>query len=117
MIVDEHEMVVASLEIMFEDYKGIEVCGRAINGAQAIEMAGQLLPDVILMDLMMPVMDGLTATKIIRQQHPQIKIVILTASTLEADKDAALAAGAHAYIGKDCTSGQLIDTIRETVRI
>ena len=115
VIVDEHEMVVTSLKIMFENLSGIEIIGQAVNGAEAVEVAGKLLPDVMLMDIVMPVMDGLTATRIIREQYPQIKIVILTASTLEADKDAAFEAGAHNYLGKDCSTSQLIETIRAVV--
>jgi DNA-binding NarL/FixJ family response regulator len=115
VIVDEHEMVVTSLKIMFENLSRIEIIGRAVNGAEAIDMAGQLLPDVILMDINMPVMDGLTATRLIRKEYPQIKVVILTASTLEADKQAALEAGAHSYVRKEGSSLELIEAIRAVV--
>ena len=115
VIVDEHEMVATSLKIMFENLSGIEIIGHAVNGAEAVDLAGELLPDVMLMDIMMPVMDGLTATQLIRKQYPQIKIVILSASTLDADKQAAHEAGAHTYLGKDCSSAELIETIRAVV--
>ncbi|MEO8607151.1 MAG: response regulator transcription factor [Chloroflexota bacterium] len=116
VIVDEHEMVVTSLKIMFESLSGIEIIGRAVNGAEAVDLAGALLPDVMLMDIMMPVMDGLTATRLIRKQYPQVKIVILTASTLEADKQAALDAGAHSYVRKEGSSVELIEAIRAVMR-
>jgi DNA-binding NarL/FixJ family response regulator len=115
IIVDEHEMVVTSLKIMFESLSGIEIIGRAVNGAEAIDLAGELLPDVMLMDIMMPVMDGLTATQIIREQYPQIKIIILTASTLESDQQAALDAGAHRYVSKEGSGAELIEAIRAVV--
>jgi DNA-binding NarL/FixJ family response regulator len=115
VIVDEHEMVVTSLKIMFENLSGIEIIGRAVNGAEAVDLAGELLPDVILMDINMPVMDGLTATQLIREKYPQIKIVILTASTLEADKQAALEAGVHGYVRKEGSSTELIEAIRAVV--
>ena len=115
VIVDEHEMVVNSLKIMFENLSGIEIIGRAVNGAEAIDQAGELLPDVILMDINMPVMDGLPATRLIRKEYPQIKVVILTASTLEADKQAALEAGAHSYVRKEGSSLELVEAIRKVV--
>jgi two-component system nitrate/nitrite response regulator NarL len=115
VIVDEHEMVVTSLKIMFESLSGIEIIGRAVNGAEAIDLAGELLPDVMLMDIMMPVMDGLTATQIIRDKYPQIKIIILTASTLESDQQAALDAGAHRYVSKEGSGAELIEAIRAVV--
>jgi NarL family two-component system response regulator LiaR len=112
MIVDEHEMVALGLSIVFDDLSDMEMVGRAENGAAAIQLAGELRPDVIVMDIMMPVMDGLTATRIIHERDPHIRIIILSASTLDADREAALGAGAQGYVTKEGSSAELVETIR-----
>jgi DNA-binding NarL/FixJ family response regulator len=116
LIVDEHDLVATSLKLVFENISGIEVIGRAANGSEGVEMAGDLRPDVVLMDINMPVMDGLTATRIIREKYGQIKVVVLTASILEADMQAAFEAGAHAYLRKECSTAELVEAIRSAAR-
>jgi DNA-binding NarL/FixJ family response regulator len=116
LLADEHDFVVTSLQIVFEMVNNVEMVGRAKDGSEAVEVAGELLPDVILMDLNMPVMDGLTATRLIREKYPQIKIIVLTASTLESDKEAALEAGAHVYLRKESSTDEIVEAIRTVVR-
>ncbi|MEO8609555.1 MAG: response regulator transcription factor [Chloroflexota bacterium] len=117
MIVDDHEMVAASLVIALEDSVGIEIVGQAANGSEGIEMVGKLLPDVVLMDIQMPVMDGITATKLIHQKYPQVKIIALTASTSTADKEAALAAGAHRFLQKEAHfTDEILEAIYKALR-
>jgi DNA-binding NarL/FixJ family response regulator len=112
LLVDEHELVRKSLTLMIEGMAGLEVVGEAPNGKVAIDMTGDLMPDVILMDINMPVMDGLTATRLIRQQHPQIKVIVLTASILEADTLTASEVGASAYLRKDASTAEIESAIR-----
>jgi DNA-binding NarL/FixJ family response regulator len=76
-----------------------------------------LNPDVVLMDLRMPVMDGFEATAIIRDRHPNVKIVVLSASNLQSDIEAAMQAGAHAYLNKNRDNGDsIVRTIRSVIR-
>jgi DNA-binding NarL/FixJ family response regulator len=90
----------------------LEVIGEAINGAEAVTMAHELRPDVILMDLLMPVMDGITATTIIRRELPEIEVVALT-SVLEDDKViGAIRAGAIGYLLKDTEADELRRAIK-----
>jgi DNA-binding NarL/FixJ family response regulator len=116
LMADEHDFVISSLQLAFDMADNIELVGRAEDGLEAVAMAGELLPDVILMDIVMPGMDGLTATRIIREKYPKIKIIILTASTLEADHKASMEAGAHIYLRKETSMHDLIAIIRAFVR-
>jgi DNA-binding NarL/FixJ family response regulator len=116
LLVDEHDFVISSLQLAFDMVDNIELVGRGEDGLEAVELAGELLPDVILMDIVMPEMDGLTATRIIREKYPQIKIIVLTASTLEADHRAAMDAGAHIYLRKETSMHDLISIIQAVVR-
>jgi two-component system, NarL family, response regulator LiaR len=115
LLADEHDFVISSLQLAFDMVNNIELVGRAENGIEAVELAGELLPDVILMDIIMPEMDGLAATRIIREKYPQIKIIVLTASTLEADQKASMEAGAHIYLRKETSMQDLIAIIRKVV--
>lgn len=112
LIIDDHEMVVMSIAIALETIGDIEVVGHAYNGFQGVEMVEKLLPDVVLMDILMPGMNGVVATKIIHQKYPQIKIIVLTASTLPSDMKAALEAGADSVLQKETHS---IDDILEAI--
>jgi NarL family two-component system response regulator LiaR len=112
LLADEHELVALSLEIAFTVFDDIKLIGRAANGLEAIEMVGRLGPDVVLMDLIMPIMDGFQATVIIRKRYPKVKVIALSASLLMEDTEAAMQAGAHAYLNKNEHSGEsIISTI------
>ena len=80
LIVDDHNMVRRGLKILLEQFPGIQVVGEAANGLQAIEFVSHLEPDVVLMDLVMPVMDGIEAIQRIIAIHPDQRIIVLTAS-------------------------------------
>lgn len=116
LLVDEHELVRNSLSTAMAVMADFEIVGEAIDGSNAIQKAANLQPDVILMDLNMPVMDGLTATKIIRKQYPQIKVIVLTASILEADTVMAEEAGASFYLRKDSSVAEIAAAIRAVVQ-
>jgi NarL family two-component system response regulator LiaR len=112
LIVDDHEVVRRGLRGFLELQDDMEVVGEASDGAIAISLADSLEPDVVLMDLLMPNVDGLTAIASIRQSHPNTDIVAVT-SFLEEDKvTAALEAGASGYLLKDASADEVADAIR-----
>jgi DNA-binding NarL/FixJ family response regulator len=112
MLVDDHTVVLHGLRMFLGLDPELEVIGEAINGAEAVTMAHELRPDVILMDLLMPIMDGITATTIIRRELPEIEVVALT-SVLEDDKViGAIRAGAIGYLLKDTEADELRRAIK-----
>jgi two-component system, NarL family, response regulator LiaR len=112
LIVDDHEWLRVGLAQFLEANDGITVVGTAANGVEAVELCSRLHPHVVLMDIMMPKLDGIAATKIIRQQYPQIAVVILTISTGYRRKPEALAAGASNYLVKGVSGKQIADALR-----
>jgi len=110
LIVDDNEVVREGLSSIFEPHADIEVVGKAVNGLDAVEQAEELHPDVILMDAQMPQMDGTEATRLIKKNLPDAKILFLTVyGDYVGD---ALAAGASWYLTKDCRRQDLLDAIR-----
>jgi DNA-binding NarL/FixJ family response regulator len=100
LIADDHRLFATSLmSVLCEDDR-VEVVGIAENGVQAVELAAELEPDVILMDLRMPVMDGLEATRRIRERRPSAQILLLTGTDSPIESDAT-AAGATAFLRKE----------------
>lgn len=114
LIVDDHEILRMGLAIFLETQDDLLLVGEAENGQQAIELCDQLHPDVVLMDIMMPVMDGITATHIIMQKHPDIAVLMLTSSFTGGREKEAREAGAQGYMRKNI-SGQVIAEMIRTV--
>lgn len=112
LIVDDHKVVRNGLKIYISLYDDVKVVGEAKNGRQAIERCAQLQPDVVLMDLVMPEVDGPTAIRQIRAQFPAIQIVVLTSFEEEELVQKAMAAGAIGFLYKDVEEEELIDAIR-----
>jgi two-component system, NarL family, response regulator LiaR len=112
MLVDDHAVVRSGLGAFLMVQNDLELVGEAENGAQAVERAAELQPDVILMDLMMPVMDGVAATAAIKQQNPAIQIVALTSFEEDGLVQGALRAGAVGYLMKNVTARELAAAIR-----
>jgi NarL family two-component system response regulator LiaR len=112
LIVDDHQVVRQGLRTFLELHDDILVVGEAGNGETAVAMAGQLSPDVILMDLVMPVMDGITATSQIKSNCPDTRVIALTSFTEDDKIFPALQAGASSYLLKDVTPDELVDAIR-----
>ena len=112
LIVDDHVVVRTGLAAVFDIEFDIECVGEAEDGHQAIEAAHDLQPDVILMDLLMPRMDGITAIKRINEKQPEIPILVLTSFVEEDQIILAIKHGASGYLMKDTTSVQLVDAIR-----
>jgi NarL family two-component system response regulator LiaR len=112
LIADDHELLRSGLSVMLGMCADLEVVGAAANGAEAVELCDALQPDVVLMDLMMPHTDGVTAIRSLRQAHPDIRIIALTGYDLEALVQGAIQAGAISYLLKDVSLGNLADAIR-----
>jgi two-component system, NarL family, response regulator LiaR len=112
MLVDDHTMVRRGLATFLMVFDDLELAGEAASGEAAIELCGQVLPDVILMDLMMPDMDGATATRLIRQRFPHVQVVALTSFKEQGLVQNALQAGAIGYLLKDVSAEELASAIR-----
>ena len=115
LIADDHRLFAQALEAILATDDRLEMVGHAGDGAEAVEMALTLKPDVILMDIAMPVMDGFQATKQIRKQVPKSCVLMLTGSNSRADVDRARDAGAAGYVTKDRIAAELVDAILEVV--
>ena len=111
LIADDHPMVREGLRSML-DAEGIEIIGEAVNGADAVERAQQIDPDVVLMDVRMPDMDGLAATEIIKQTSPQTSVIVITSYESKEYLRRAIEAGAAGYLLKGMSRDSLIDAIR-----
>lgn len=115
LIADDHRLFGQALESILATDDRLEVVGHAGDGSEAVELALAVDPDVILMDIAMPIMDGFQATKQIRKQRPQARVLMLTASNSRTDLDRARKAGAAGYVTKDRIAAELIDAIIEVV--
>jgi two-component system NarL family response regulator len=112
LIADDHPVVRAGLALMLKYERDMEPIAQAANGREAVELYAEHRPDVVLMDLRMPEMDGVEAIEAIRGRHPQARIILLT--TYETDEGIfrALRAGARAYLVKDAPCEEVLDTVR-----
>jgi NarL family two-component system response regulator LiaR len=113
MVVDDHAMVRLGLTTFLKVFDDLQLVGEAESGAAAIQLCDEMLPDVVLMDMVMPGMDGATATRAICQKHPQVRVIVLT-SFKEGDLvKNALEAGAIGYLLKDVCGDDLVQAIRD----
>lgn len=111
LIVEDHPMTLVGLKMLLEKSDSVQVVGEASNGLEAISLASTNQPEVILMDIGLPEMDGIEATQKIKQQHPGIRIIMLTSKDNEQDVFASLAAGADAY----CMKGISIESLSSAI--
>jgi NarL family two-component system response regulator YdfI len=116
LIADDHLIVREGLRLILETQDGFELVGEAVNGLEALRLAAELHPDVILMDLRMPEMDGLTAIERLQKTQPEIAVVILTTYNEDDLMRRGLRAGARGYLLKDTDRATLFNTIRAAVR-
>jgi DNA-binding NarL/FixJ family response regulator len=112
MIVDDHALFRRGLEMVLDEEEGIEVVGQASDGSEAVEKAGESLPDVVLMDIRMPRSSGIEACRAMKEVVPSAKIVMLTISDEEEDLFEAIRAGASGYLLKDLPLDEVADTVR-----
>jgi two-component system, NarL family, nitrate/nitrite response regulator NarL len=113
LIADDHQLFAEALQAILTRDGRIEVTGQAHDGYEAVLRARELRPDVILMDISMPLMDGIEATRKIRAELDGARVLMLTGSNSRLDVDRARAAGADGYITKDRIAAELIDAIVE----
>jgi DNA-binding NarL/FixJ family response regulator len=116
LIADDHRLFAEALEAILGADERIEVVGQASDGGQAVELARALGPDVVLMDVSMPVLDGFEATREIRAASDAVRVLMLTGSNSRADVDRSRAAGASGYVTKDRIASELVATIVEVTR-
>ena len=112
MITDDHLIVREGLRLILETAEGIDIVGEASDGTECLQLVPEVKPDVILMDLQMPRMDGITAIGHLRSEHPEIAIVILTTFNEDELMIRGLQAGARGYLLKDTSRENLLDTIQ-----
>jgi two-component system, NarL family, nitrate/nitrite response regulator NarL len=113
LIADDHRLFAEALEAILGGDTRIDVVGHASDGAEAVRLAKTLEPDIVLMDISMPVMDGIEAARTIRQEDGGARILMLTGSNSRSDVDRARTAGAAGYVTKDRIAAELIDAIVE----
>jgi NarL family two-component system response regulator LiaR len=116
LVVDDHRIVREGLQVLLAEIDDIEVVGEASNGIQSIDQAEQLRPDVILMDLEMPKMDGVEAIRRITAAQPDLRILVLTSFITDDKVFAAIKAGALGYLLKDSSSAELVESIHKVHR-
>ncbi len=115
LIADDHHVVRQGLRIFLALDGEIEIAGEASNGQEAIEKAQQFHPDIVLMDILMPVMDGITATGHIRREFPEIEVIALTSALDDTTVAKAIQAGAIGYLLKDTHAEELCEAIKSAV--
>ena len=116
LIVDDHAIVRKGIRALLSEAGGFEVVGEAGNGQEAVLRAAETHPDVILMDLLMPVMDGIEATRQITSQQPKARILVLTSFAADNKVFPAIKAGASGYLLKDSSPDELVRAIRQVHR-
>jgi len=110
LLVDDNRLMLEGLQNLLEAHS-IEVIGLAVDGLEAVERARELKPDVILMDIRMPKRDGLAATRLIKAEMPQVRIIILTTSTEDSDLFEAVKSGASGYLTKSMDAEELVEAL------
>lgn len=116
LIADDHAIVREGLRILLSDAPGLELVGEAADGLAAVEQAVRLQPDLVLLDLVMPGVDGIESTRRILAQQPRCRILILTSFAEDQNVVAAMQAGAAGYLLKDVLQADLLDAIERAMR-
>jgi DNA-binding NarL/FixJ family response regulator len=117
VIADDHELFAEGLAELLAGYPDLEVVGRAANGVEAVALATSLQPDLVLMDVEMPCLDGISATREIVGAGHAPRVLMVSSSTEAEDVSAANAAGAAGYLFKGCALGDMIAAIHEAVSV
>src|SRR3954469_1803493 len=114
-IADDHALVRSGLRSMVNREPGFEIIGEAENGREAVELCRSLRPDLVLMDVRMPKMDGLEATRIIKHEYPEIRVLMVTMHENQDYTLEAVRAGAAGYVLKDAPRDELVNAARRVV--
>jgi NarL family two-component system response regulator LiaR len=112
MLVDDHDVVRSGLSAFLLVFDDLELVGEARDGQEAIQRCAQLQPDVIVMDMVMPIMDGAAATRVIREKYPEVQVLVLTSFKEDELVQGALEAGAIGYLLKNVSADELAKAIR-----
>lgn len=116
LLADDQALFREALAVLLGAHGAVEVVGEAGDGAEAVRLVAALAPDVVLMDLRMPVLDGIAATRRVRAEHPRTQVIALTTFDDDADVFAALRAGAVGYLLKDVSSARLVEGVLAAAR-
>ena len=117
LVVDDHLFMREAVSDLLKGLDGVEVCGQAANGIEAVELAKQLNPDVVIMDISMPEMNGIDATSLILQNQPDTTIFAISIHDDEIMRNKMDAAGATAYISKNSIFKDLTETLRKHIQV
>ena len=116
LIIDNHEIVRQGLSILMEVFDDFELVGEADSGEQGLNLCAAVQPDVVMIEMRLPTIDGLTATRMITRTYPHIRVVAMSASEPQASIDAILEAGASGYLVKNVGIDAVAETIRAAAR-
>jgi two-component system, NarL family, response regulator LiaR len=116
LIIDDHAVVREGQRALIDTEKGMEVVGEGVDGIEAVEKTTELMPDVVLIDLIMPRMNGIEAIKKIKEEHPKMRILVLTSFAEDDKVYSAIKAGALGYLLKDASPDELLAAIRQVHR-
>jgi len=116
LIVDDHEVFRRGLRSLLEPFSEWQICGEAVDGMDAVEKCRLLKPDIVVMDITMPQLNGLEATKLIRKERPATQIVIITQHDSSQIRAAALQAGAASFVTKSTVGSELVAAIKGIVK-
>jgi NarL family two-component system response regulator LiaR len=116
LLVDDNDVLRIGLTIFIETFEDLQFVGEGANGVEAVELCTQLQPDIVLMDLKMPVMDGVTATRIITERFPSVRVIALTSFDDEPLIQSAKQAGIYSYLLKNVSVDTMVTVIRDAYR-
>jgi len=116
LLADDHDVVRRGLKVLLQEHAGWEICGEALSGREAVELAAQLQPDVAIIDLMMPELNGLEATRQIRKASQRTQVLIFTMHHNEAMVHDVLEAGARGYLLKSDAERQIVTAVETLLR-
>lgn len=116
LLADDQNIIREGIRSLLQDYADIKIVGEAANGRQLVEMTTELGPDIVLTDIRMPIMDGVEAARMIKQQRPQTIVIMLTTFDDDEYIIEAMTGGAAGYLLKDISSGQLVQALRDSMQ-
>jgi two-component system response regulator NreC len=116
LIVDDHEVFRRGLRSLLEPFAEWQICGEAVDGMDAIQQFKTLRPDIVVMDITMPQLNGLEATKLIKQQSPDTQVVIITQHDSPQIRNVALQSGATSFVTKSAVGSELVSAVKDLLK-